>query len=223
MKKSILAVLFLALCSFGLQAQDVQLKGKITAFNTYNLQKVLVETSKSKQSVLTDSLGNFVIMCQQKDRLKITAAGFIKQHLRTRGDTTKVINLVFKDSKSAKNKAIAAGHISREDLEFGIKFKTGENNNYASYRDIFEMIQILYPKVRIDGDTGERKLYLTSRGPQTLIAGEEALLVVDGVVANSISGLSPVQVDRIRVLMGVECSAYGTRGGCGVIEIDLKY
>ena len=69
---------------------------------------------------------------------------------------------------------------------------------------------------------------ITIRGSTSLVSSTDPLFVIDGQrVGRSyvrVSGMVPVtEIDRIRVLKGVEASAgYGLEGGNGVIEIFTK-
>ena len=54
-------------------------------------------------------------------------------------------------------------------------------------------------------------------------SNKEALIVVDGVEMNDISGLSPDQVERVDVLKDASAaSIYGIRGANGVVVITTR-
>ena len=50
--------------------------GKLIVFNTYPVQNVEVIAKKAKTSVMTDSLGQFSLVCFEKDIIKIKAKSF---------------------------------------------------------------------------------------------------------------------------------------------------
>ena len=222
MKRYTLLVLVLAfaLVSF---AQERNISGKITAFNTYELINVKVSAKKAKTEVFTDEQGNFQIKCKTKDAIKIEADGFQNQVIKLADDNVLKINLIYIDNNSGFKSAIKAKHITEENLEYAIENLMQENNDYSRYQNIFELIQSVSPLAKVVNKDGFNRIYLNSRGPNSLEAGSHALLVVDGMVTENISNIQPVQVATINVITGTETSMYGTRGGNGVIEIELKH
>lgn len=204
-------------------AQERNISGKIMAFNTYELVEVKVSAKKAKTEVLTDELGNFQIKCKTKDALKIQAKGFETQVIKLADDNVLKINLIFIDNNSAFKSAIAAKHISEKDLEYAVENLMQENNDYSRYQSIFDLIQAKYPLAKVINSNGFNRIYLTSKGPNTLEAGAQALLVVDGMVTENIASIQPIQVASVTVLTGTDTSMYGTRGGNGVVEIELKH
>ena len=81
-------------------AQTRVVYGKLTAFNKYPVANVEVMAKNSKATSLTDSLGNFSIVCNEKDQIKIKPETFkaVSQRIDKRTDTLR-INLVFMDTK----------------------------------------------------------------------------------------------------------------------------
>ncbi|WP_347840699.1 carboxypeptidase-like regulatory domain-containing protein [uncultured Draconibacterium sp.] len=222
MVKSLMLV-FALLGALQINAQERNISGKITAFNTYQLKGVHVSAKKAKTEVFTDSEGNFQIKCKQKDALKIQAKGFETQVLKLDNENVLKINLIYIDNESAFKSAVEAQHISESDLEYAVENLMKENNDYSRYKDIYEIIQSVSPLARVVNDGGFNRIYFTSRGPNSFNAGSHALLVVDGIITEDISTVLPIQVATVNVLIGTEAAMYGVRGGNGVIEIERKY
>jgi TonB-dependent SusC/RagA subfamily outer membrane receptor len=66
--------------------------------------------------------------------------------------------------------------------------------------------------------------WIELRGPSSLHASTEALIIVDGI-QNSTRGLlamNPEHVQRIQLLKGAAASAYGVRGGNGVVVVTTR-
>ena len=57
-------------------AQTRVVKGNITTFNRYPVQNVEVASKKTKSVVMTDSLGQFELVCSEKDMIKIKSKVF---------------------------------------------------------------------------------------------------------------------------------------------------
>ncbi|MBA4322122.1 MAG: hypothetical protein C0408_04830, partial [Odoribacter sp.] len=69
--------------------------------------------------------------------------------------------------------------------------------------------------VRVNGTT------IQIQGPSSINLSNEPLFVVDGLIVNSISEISPRIVKSVDVLKGSSAAIYGSRGANGVILIYL--
>jgi len=91
------------------------------------------------------------------------------------------------------------------------------DDNVASYRNIYE-----YIAGKVAGVTVSNSNEIFIRGGSSWDLSNEPLFVVDGAVVNSIDDISPMDIDRIDILKGVDTSIYGSRGSNGVLEITTK-
>ncbi len=96
------------------------------------------------------------------------------------------------------------------------KVKSDPSDDYANYTTIYDLIRAKLPGVEVNGTS------MLIRGPKSILSDTEPLLVVDGMVVNSISYISPIEVATLEVLKGPDASIYGSRGANGVILITLK-
>ncbi len=90
-----------------------------------------------------------------------------------------------------------------------------------------ELIDMLYAVPGIDVTKSGNSYDIKIRGKNTFLMDHQPLFVVDGLAlsteyADIANAVNVNDVDRIRVLKGSEATAYGSRGGNGVIEIYLK-
>lgn len=195
--------------------------GVLTAYNQYPVANVEVTAKKSKATTMSDSEGNFSIVCKEKDNIKIKAETFkFTSHKVDKNTDTVRINLVFMDSKKNRDLAIGYGYMAKEDLSFAAEHMQQENNEYCNYNDIFELLKGKFPGVVVDGTSGN---YVVRIRTSTSVTGpQEVLYVVDGSASQSISGLSPCDIRSIDVLKDGMTSIYGTRGSNGVILIETK-
>lgn len=212
------ALLFISATSFS-QTRVVQ--GVLTAYNKYPVANIEVMTKKSKSSTLSDSLGNFSIVCMEKDMIKINPETFktVSRKVDKHTDTLR-INLVFMDSKKNRDMAIGYGYMEKEDLTFAADHMQQENNEYCNYTNIYELLKGKFPGVIVDGTSGSYVIYI--RGTQSINSSNEVLYVVDGSTAVSINGLHPCDIRSIDVIKDGMASMYGTRGSNGVILIETK-
>ena len=85
----------------------------------------------------------------------------------------------------------------------------------SSFSTIYEYLEGGVAGLIVDGN----KLYIRNEPG----SNKEALIVVDGVEMNDISGLSPDQVERVDVLKDASAaSIYGIRGANGVVVITTR-
>ena len=210
--------LFVSVTAF---AQTRVVHGVLTAYNKYPVANIKVVAKKSKSSTVSDSLGNFSIVCKEKDQIKIKAETFKTVSRSISKDTDSLtINLVFMDSKKNRDLAIGYGYMSKEDLTFAADHLQQENNEYCNYANIYELLRGRFPGVTVDGTSGSYRVYI--RGAQSINSANDVLFVVDGSPAASVASLYPCEIKSIDVLKDGMASIYGTRGANGVILIETK-
>ena len=107
------------------------------------------------------------------------------------------------------------GYASEDDLTTTINRIDGSDKKYTTYQNIYEMIQGEVPGVQING----KKIFI--QGVNSINA-TDPLLIINGVVVESIDDISPQMVKSIEVLKGSAASIYGSRGANGVIMITLR-
>jgi TonB-dependent starch-binding outer membrane protein SusC len=118
----------------------------------------------------------------------------------------------------AGNEAVNTGYgtIRKRDLTTPISKIDGADKKYASYSSVYDMIQRQSTGVRIsNGD-------VIIQNSSNMSGFVPALLVVDGVYVNSISGITPSMVESIQILKGTSAAIYGSRGFGGAVVITTK-
>ena len=203
-------------------AQQTIVKGKVTAFNSYAITGAEVKAKKSKLSVKTDSLGNYEIACKNKDVLFISAEGFLRKRFVVKESGTINCNLILMSGDYAQKKVVANGHMRLKDIQYAVENLMSENNDFGQYQHICDLLQAKYPMVRCDQFEGVNRVFIGSQ-PQSLSSGHYALCVVDGIITDDITDISPMQIASIKVLTADDAASYGSRAAAGVLEIILKH
>lgn len=219
--RSIFITFILLLTAIVGQAQDHEINGTVVAFNTYPLKNVPVKAKRARTQVKTDELGHFRIKVSKNDVLTVEADAFRSyRHQVTTEDETLRINLIYEDRQ--KNKAIAtqAGYLSPEDLEFGIRNLSDENNVFSNFTNVFDAIHYAVPAATFIVENGQKKVQL--RGPKSLTGSNAALMVVNGVIVEDLGFVVPDEIVSIKQLTGPSAALYGARAGNGVISITTK-
>lgn len=215
--KQIITVLAGVFISSLVLAQNKVVHGKLTAFNTYPIQNVEVTAKKAKTSVMSDSLGQFSIVCFENDVIRIRPKTFKPVNKKIKSDTDSlIINLLFIDTKSNRELAVGYGYINEEDLIYAATHLEQENNDFCNYANIFDLIKGRFSGVTVSGNN----VYI--RGSGSFTGQIRALYILNGVETASIDWISPCQIKSIDILKDSNAAIYGVRGANGVVIINTN-
>ena len=212
--------LIAAICflfTVNLQAQTRVVTGNLTVFDTYPVQHVVVTSKKAKATTQTDSLGFFTLVCLQKDVIQVSPKAFKPVRKKVHADTEHVtINLQFINSEENRQIAVGYGYISEEHLNFGVSHMENEKDNFCNYTNIYDLL-----RGELSGVTVQGKNIYVRGGTNSFSLLTTALLVVDGQTTTSLDWVHPCQVKSVDALKDGNAAIYGSRGGNGVILIEL--
>ena len=202
-------------------AQNRVVYGNLTAYNSFPVMNVEVTSKKAKATTMSDSLGNFSIVCLEKDIIMVKPKGFQAVNKKVNDDDTDTlhINLVFIDTKKNRELAVNSGFITETNLNYAVANLETENNDYCKYSDIYTLLR----GTQGSGINVSNSGMITIRGGNTSFSGmDQALIIVDGQPQGSIDWIRPCIVRSIDVLKGADANIYGSRGGNGVVVITTK-
>ena len=214
--------LLMALPTF---SQSRVVKGKITAFNQYPLANVEVVSKKGKSTAMTDSLGQFELVCAEKDVIMIKTKGFTPFSKRVSPkDNDVAANLVFKDSKKNREIATGSGYIKPDQLSYALAHLSDQNNDFCNYSDIFSLLRTNFPEVQQIGGAGggAQGVYVRGQKSMSSSAQNEAVYDVDGMIVSDISFVVPCEIASIKIMKSGGTAVYGTQAVNGVIIIKTK-
>ena len=217
--KQLLILSAALLISFAAEAQTRAVSGKLTAYNSFPVMNVEVSSKKAKATTISDSLGNFSIVCQEKDVIMVKPKGFKPVNQKVSGESdTLMINLIFIDTKKNRELAVNSGYLTETNLNYAVVNLADENNDYCKYSDILTLL-----RAQGSGITVSNGGVITIRGGNTSFSGmDQALIVVDGQPTSSIDWIQPCNVRSVNVLKGSDAAIYGSRAGNGVVVITTK-
>ena len=201
-------------------AQNRVVYGNLTAYNSFPVMNVEVTSKKAKASTMSDSLGNFSIVCLEKDVIMVKPKGFQGVNKKVNDETDSLqINLVFIDTKKNRELAVNEGYMTETNLNYAVANLEEENNDYCKYTDIYMLLRATQGSSITVSNSG----VITIRGGNTSFSGmDQALIVVDGQPTSNIDWIRPCIVRSIKVLKGADANIYGTRGGNGVVVITTS-
>lgn len=130
-------------------------------------------------------------------------------------------------SCGTSRKAISVDHNGDDPINIGYGTTTKDDSNSAisslkidektSFTNIYDYIEGKIPGVTVVGNK------FRVRGTRTISGDGYALVLVDGIEMEDLSGLTPDMVDSIDVLKdAASASIYGVRGANGVIIINTR-
>ncbi len=199
-----------------LHAQSHAVYGMVNVFDSIPLIGVEVTVKSTKQTVLTDSVGQFSVICEDKDKLKIEATGFYPENITITKDVKMVaVNLRMKPGEKQREYAIGYGYISEKDRSTAISLMENDNK-FSRYSKMDDLLNSM--GVQIIG--GQYVL----RGTTSFQGSSSALIVVDDVIvdASFLGSLDPKEVNSINIIKDGSSAIYGSRGANGVILIETK-
>ena len=201
-------------------AQNRVIYGNLTAYNAFPVMNVEVTSKKAKATTISDSLGNFSIVCLEKDVIMVKPKGFqsINKKVSAEDDSLQ-INLVFIDTKKNRELAVNSGYMTETNLNYAVANLEEANNDYCKYTDIYMLLRATQGSSITVSNSGT----ITIRGGNTSFSGmDQALIIVDAQPQGSIDWIRPCIDKSIKVLKGADANIYGSRGGNGVVVITTK-
>lgn len=204
-----ISVLFSLLC----HSQHKSVVGSVYAFKDSPLANIKVEAKKSGAVVLTDLDGTFSISCENKDKLIFSGHGFQRYSISVNKKDSLHVKMVFVEG--SEEIAVGYGHMPAEMLTYAISNFPQYNNDFSNFSDIYQLVQGRVPGVEVVNSGSGRQFVI--RGVSTT-GNNYAICVVDGVVVQDISYISPIWVESIDVIKDGN-AIYGARGANGVVII----
>ncbi|HEX5553636.1 MAG TPA: TonB-dependent receptor [Chitinophagaceae bacterium] len=221
---AVLVLLFSGLTAYG---QDIVVQGKITiSGSSEGAPGVTVSIQGTTRGTVTDNQGNYRLTgVLPSDTLVFSYIGFKKENRAVNGQTR--INVSMERESSSLDQVVVIGYGTqkKKDLTGAISSISAaqlKNENPISIQD---MLRSNISGLNVGFSTGAKPGGdMQIRGKNTLNAGSDPLIVLDGVIYNgSLSDINPADIASIDVLKDASSVAvYGAKAAEGVIAITTK-
>ena len=201
-------------------AQERLVQGIVTTFDSITIVGAEVMVKSSREIIKTDSLGQFKVKVDGKDKLRISAKGFINQKVKLDEKTKLVaVNLKLKAGEKAREYAVGYGYVKDGDRLNALAQMTNDDVDFSQYSNMYDLMRGRFAGVQIQSN-GD----IIIRGQNSINLSSAALIIVDGVqVDKSVMGtLVPSQIKSINIIKDGSAAIYGARGANGVVLIDTK-
>ena len=217
-----LAALF-ALFAIGVSAQTV--KGTVKDANGEPVIGATVQEQGTKNVAVTDLDGNYTLKLSGGQQLQFSYIGMKTQSVDAKGKT--VVNVTLEDESTALDDVVVIGYgtVKKRDLTGAVTSVSAEQIGQIPVSNVSEALTGKMAGVNITTTEGspDADIKIRVRGGGSLSQDNSPLYIVDGFQVESISDISPSEIQSIDVLKDASSTAiYGSRGANGVIIITTK-
>ncbi len=226
MKKTILFLCYLLVTQL-LSAQNWQVSGVVTAAEDgLPLPGVSVSVTGSKTLVtITNFEGKYSINVPKGKSLTFSYIGYkaeVKQ-VTVAGP----LNVVLESDSKMLNEVVAIGYgtMKKSDLTGSVASVKADQLQRTPAAGLDQALQGRAAGVTVNANTGQPGAAATIRirGIGSVMGGSDPIFVVDGMITNNISFLSPNDIESTEILKDASSTAiYGSRGANGVILVTTK-
>lgn len=197
------------------------LTGKVTDNSGKPVKGAMIYVDDVNTWKSTDKNGNYKVKVKP-DAIEISAisdgSGSGKNEIGGRQTIDIVLNGIIAQEEEKNDEKINVGYgeVDRKNLTQSVSKLNKNSTLVESYTNIYDMIKGQIPGVAVQGTS------IRIQGANSFMGSTEPLLVVDGMIVQSLEDISPRDVKSIEVLKGSSAAIYGSRGSNGVILITLK-
>ena len=206
-----------------LSAQTV--KGTVKDANGEPVIGATVQEQGTKNVAVTDLDGNFSIKLSGNNQLQFSYIGMKTKTVDAKGKS--VLNVSLEDEATALDDVVVIGYgtVKRRDLTGSVTSVNAEQIGQIPVSNVSEALTGKMAGVNITTTEGspDADVKIRVRGGGSLSQDNSPLYIVDGFPVESISDISPSEIESIDVLKDASSTAiYGARGANGVIIVTTK-
>ena len=218
--KKCFIVLFLIL-PMVLYSQTRKISGTLVAFNKFPVMHVTIKAKKAKSEARSDENGRFVLEVMNKEIIIINDPVFIEYRKKLTGKEDSLnINLIIRNDEKNLETVVQEGYMTRQNLDYGRKNLWKYNSEFYQFTDAYDAIKYALPECTIITENGQKGIQF--RGPKSIAGSNSALILVNGVIVDDVSFVTPVNITKITKLSPSAAALFGSRAANGVISIETK-
>ncbi len=224
-KLNIIAALAVSLLSTAAFAQKITVRGVVKDETGQPLiGAAVLDKNNSKNGTTTDLDGKYSISVDKNGVLEFNFLSYKSKIETVNGRST--IDVTLEPSSTVLETAVAIGYgtSKKGDLTGSVSVVTMDEIQETPVNSVAEALQGRIAGADIVSGSGEpgQSASIQIRGARSISAGNEPLIVVDGVLdaVSSLDDINPSDIVSISVLKDVSSTAiYGSRGANGVILV----
>lgn len=180
----------------------------------------------TKNGVVTDLDGKFLIKVENGRTVTVSSIGFKDREIVFKGQKDLVI--VLESSVSILDEAVVVGYgsMKKKEMTSAISHVSAKDLNQVTSLDSRMLLQGKVSGVNVDNSQSADPNHqgnIQIRGVSSRQAGTGPLYVIDGIPGGDMTNINPADIESIDILKdGAASAIYGTRGGNGVVLVNLK-
>ncbi len=223
--KRIITFSLLFLFTLSAWSQGRVVTGTVTDEKGTAIPGVTVLLVGTTTGTVTNLEGKYSINAGQTGTLRFSFIGFTTQEIPLTGQN--VINVTLAEEMTELNEVVVIGYGTQKKKDVSTAVVV-VNDEAIKERPIVTAAQALQGKaagVQVVQNSGKpgASMSVRVRGATSVIASNEPLYVVDGMITDDISAINPNDIVSMTVLKDATSQAiYGTRGANGVVIITTK-
>lgn len=225
--KKILFFLLGILLSFNVMAQTKAITGKVVDTLGEPVIGASVLQVGTSNGTITDIDGNFSLSVTQGAKIAVTFIGYQPQTITVGAQNS--YSIVLKEDTEMLEEVVVTGYggaQKRATLTTAISKMDNSVLEKAAFSNAAQALQGSVTGLRVINTSGQpgSEPQITLRGGATITgANNNALIIVDGVIRDSMNDLNPADIESIQVLKDAASTAiYGARANGGVILVETK-
>ena len=173
---------------------------------------------------VTNFDGEFQINANSGDTLVFSFLGYLTQEVVVSGTT---LNVTLAEDAAQLDEVVIVGYgsIVKKEITTAVTSVGEEDFNKGVISDASQLLQgkVAGLTVYNKGGNPNSNATIRLRGISTVGGNTEPLVVIDGVLGQSLNNVDPADIENITVLKdGSAAAIYGTRGSSGVILVTTK-
>jgi len=222
----ILFFLLLLISSTSNAQSKITLSGIVTDASGHSIPSANVVEKGTKNAKSTDLDGKFSISVSSTNSVLVfSSLGYDTQSQKV--GQNKSLKIALKEATSKLDEVVVVGYGTsrKSDLTGSVANISGADLKKVPIANIAEALTGRIAGVQVTSSEGspDSEIKIRVRGGGSLTQDSSPLIIVDGFPVNSMSDISPSDVENLTVLKDASSTAiYGSRGANGVIIITTK-
>ncbi|WP_162417506.1 SusC/RagA family TonB-linked outer membrane protein [Cyclobacterium roseum] len=203
----------------------IQISGTVTDENGDPLPGATVQEKGTTNVTVTDVDGNFSLTVQDNASLIISFVGFVSYEVEVTNESELEVSLVPDVTSLEEMVVVGYGTQKRSDVTGSVARMNTEKTQDLLNTNILQSLKgsVAGMTIATPDRPGEEPSFRV-RGTNSITAGNQPLIVLDGVIYNgSMNNINPNDIETVDILKDASAAAvYGSRSANGVIILTTK-